>query len=52
LVGELKAGEATQEEIHAAIEGQFANWGIEQPERPEGKGEHARLGKGQPTEAR
>ena len=36
LVGELKAGEATQEEIHTAIEGQLADWGIELPEKPEG----------------
>lgn len=36
LVGELKAGEATQEEIHTAVAGQFADWGIELPEKPEG----------------
>ena len=35
LVGELKADEATREDIHAAIEGQLANWGVELPEKPE-----------------
>ena len=52
LVGELKAGEATQEEIHAAIERQSANWGIELPEKPAGI---ARGGQGErisPTDRR
>ena len=44
LVGELKEGAATQEEIHAAVEGQFADWGNKLPEKPEGT---ARGGRGE-----
>ena len=52
LVSDLRANNATPEEVRAAVEGQLSDVGVELPERPEGKGEHARLGKGQPTEAR
>jgi hypothetical protein len=47
LVGELKDGEATQEEIHAAVEGQFSEWGIELPEKPEGVASGGRGGQGE-----
>jgi len=47
LVGELKNGEATREEIHAAVESQFADWGIELPEKPEGVAPGGRGGQGE-----
>ena len=46
LLSDLRANDATPEEIRAAAEGQLSELGVELPERPEGKGEHARLGKG------
>jgi len=42
LVSDLRANDATSEEIHRAVKGQLSDLGVELPERPEGKG--ARVG--------
>ena len=46
LLSDLRANDATPEEIHRAVEGQLSDIVVELPKRPEGKDERAGFGTG------